>query len=176
MCEDLEEAVKCSKCQASRATPAVAPLHPWEWPLKPWSRLHLDYAGPMEGMMQVDAHSKWVEVRQVQSATSTATVKKLRTVFATHGLPEKIITDSGSVFTSAEFESFLELNGIIHVRSSPYHPASNGLAERAVQLFKHGVKRLKDGSMETRIARFLSKYRLTPHATTGRSPAELLLG
>ena len=93
MCEDLEEAVKCcSKYQSSHATPAVAPLHPWEWPLKPWSRLHLDYTGPMEGKMYlvlVDAHSKWVEVMQVQSPTSTATVEKLRTVFATHGLPEK---------------------------------------------------------------------------------------
>ena len=61
-------------------------------------------------------------------------------------------------------------------RTAPYHPALNGLAERAVQTFKQGIKRIQGGSLETRLARFLFKYRITPHTTTGRSPAELLLG
>ena len=44
---DLEAKVRaCAECQSSRPPPASAPLHPWEWPQKPWSRLHLDYAGP----------------------------------------------------------------------------------------------------------------------------------
>ena len=99
---ELEARVKaCKECQASRPLPAVAPLHPWEWPSKPWSRLHLDYAGPFHGKMflvLVDAHSKWIDVLPVQSATSTLMIEKLRVVFAVHGLPEKIVTDNGSVF------------------------------------------------------------------------------
>lgn len=50
------------------------------------------------------------------------------------------------------------------------------MAERAVQTFKQGLKRMQGGTLETRLARFLAKYRITPHTTTGRSPAELLLG
>ena len=86
------------------------------------------------------------------------------------------MTDNGAVFTSDEFEDFLKTNGVTHTRTAPYHPASNGLAERAVQTFKQGIKRIQGGSLETRLSRFLFKYRITPHTTTGRSPAELLLG
>ena len=63
---DLEAKVRtCSECQSNRPPPASALLHPWEWPQKPWSRLHLDYAGPFLNRMflvLVDAHSKWLEV------------------------------------------------------------------------------------------------------------------
>ena len=62
------------------------------------------------------------------------------------------------------------------MKSAPYHPASNGLAERAVQIFKQGMKRMKAGSLTDRIARVLFSYRITPQTTTGLSPAELLMG
>ena len=66
-------------------------------------------------------------------------------------------------------------NGIHHIRMTPYHPASNGQVERAVQIFKKGIKRHTTGSLETRINRFLFHYRSTPHSTTGVIPAELLI-
>ena len=180
MNSDLEARVRsCEKCHSSRPPPPMVPLHPWEWPSEPWSRLHLDYAGPLQGKMFlviVDGHSKWMDVIPVPSATSAVMIEKLRLLFATHGLPNKIVTDNGSVFTSVEFEDFMQGNGNIHVCSAPYRPASNGLAERAVQTFKQGIARLSEGSLETKLSRFLFKYRITPHATTGRSPAELLLG
>ena len=75
--------------------------------------------------------SAWIEVLPIQSATFTFTIKKLNIVFATHRLPKKIVTDNGSVFVSAEFTEFVEKNGIYQVRTSPYQPASNSLAERA---------------------------------------------
>ena len=78
------------------------------------------------------------------------------------------------MFTSAEFKDFTRNNRIRHVTSAPYHPASNGLAERAVQTFKESMKKSSQGSIETRLFRFLLTYRTTPHTTTGTSPAELL--
>ena len=44
------------------------------------------------------------------------------------------------------------------------------------QTFKQGLKKLTEGSLETRLARFLFSYRTTPQSTTGQSPAELLFG
>ena len=45
--DDLEEVVKrCKQCQCLQNQPPVAPLQPWEWPEKPWVRVHADYAGP----------------------------------------------------------------------------------------------------------------------------------
>ena len=44
---DLENLVRrCQPCQVNRKNPPAAPLHPWEWPTRPWSRLHVDFAGP----------------------------------------------------------------------------------------------------------------------------------
>ena len=103
-------------------------------------------------------------------------IDELRTLFAQFGLPETIVTDNGTCFVSAEFETFLSRNGIKHLTSAPYHPSSNGLAERAVQLVKRGLKKVTRGSMKSRLAKVLFHYRLTPQTTTGISPSELLLG
>ena len=117
-----------------------------------------------------------MKVFSMNNSTSSATIEKLRTTFATHGLPEKLVSDNGSCFTSEEFERFLSKNGIKHVKTAPYHPAANGLAERAVQTFKEGMKKLKEESIETKVSRFLFQYRITPQTTTGITPAELLMG
>ncbi len=177
---ELEERVRqCTRCQESQKLPAQAPLYPWELPHRPWARLHADYAGPFMGkvfLILVDSHSKWMEVYVVGTATSQSTIEKMPVAFATHGIPEMLVTDNGSVFTSTEFATFVEKNGIKHVMSAPYHPATNGLAERAVQTFKAAMKKSVAGSIETKVARFLLQYRLMPHTTTGIPPAELLLG
>jgi hypothetical protein len=124
----------------------------------------------------VDSHSKWIEVHTVSTITSTGTIEKLRQSFASFGLPETIVSDNASVFTSQEFQKFTSRNGIDHIRVAPYHPASNGLAERAVQTVKAGLSKQESGSLDTRLSRLLLTYRVTPHATTGVSPAELLQG
>ena len=72
----------------------------------------------------------------MHSITSQATIEKLQQLFATHGLPETIVTDNESAFTSTEFKQYMEANGIAHLCTAPYHPASNGLAERAAQISK----------------------------------------
>ena len=128
--EDL--AKSCSVCQSLQATPAAAPLHPWVWPDAPWKRIHVDFAGPFQGKMffiLVDAHSKWPEVITMPSTTSQATIEALQSVFSRFGLPDQLASDNGPQFTSVEFALFLKQNGIKHIRSAPYHPSSNGLAE-----------------------------------------------
>ena len=109
-------------------------MHPWEWPHCPWARVHIDYAGPVEGkilLITVDAHSKWIDVAVVTSATSSITIEKLRGMFATHGISGVIVSDNGTVFINDKFETFMTLNGIKHVKSAQYHPSTNGLAEWA---------------------------------------------
>lgn len=96
--------------------------------------------------------------------------------FAMLGLPEILVTNNGTAFTSTEFEQFCKHNGIRHVTSSPYRPASNGLAEQAVQTFRKGMKKMTDGSLDTHLACFLFTYHLTLQSVTGVSPAELLFG
>ena len=85
-----------------------------------------------------------------------------------------MVTDNSPQFTSIEFAQFTKNNGIKHVTSSPYHPSTNGLAERTVQTFKEGIRQQKIGSIETRVARFLFAYRNTPQSTTGVSLAVMM--
>lgn len=171
---DIERTVKdCEMCQLNSKLPPSAPLHPWEWPGQPWHRIHIDYAGPYEGKMIlviVDAHSKYIDAHVVASATTSVTLTKLRQTFATLGLPSTIVSDNGSCFTSDEFRKFCRINGIKNITSSPYHPASNGLAERAVQTVKAALKKTR-GNLEDRLYSFLARYRVTPQGTTGQAPA-----
>jgi len=67
-----------------------------------------------------------MEVHITTSATSSVTIDKMRTTFAALGLPEILVTDNDPAFTSGEFEKFVKGNGIRHVKTAPYHPASNG--------------------------------------------------
>ena len=153
-------------------------MHPWEWPTRPWMCIHVDYAGPFMGKMfwvVSDAHSKWLEIEMVLAATSRATVMQLRRMFAIYRLPELLVSDNGSAFVSKEFEDCLKGNRIRHVTSVPYHPSSNGLAERSVQTFKNSMKKGMGNDLERQLFNFLFHYKTTPHTTTGVSPAELMM-
>jgi len=176
----IEKTVRsCTECQAVQAAPPLAPLNPWKWPSRPWARLHIDFAGPFQGktfLVIIDAHSKWIEAMSVGSTSSAAAILELRTLFSRYGIPETLVSDNGTGFTSGEFENFLATNGVKHLKSAPYHPATNGLAERAVQIVKRGLKKVTAGSVEERLARVLFAYRITPQSTTGLAPDELLLG
>ena len=179
--KQLEEASKsCVRCQAIKSKPAVAPLHPWLWPSRPWQRIHVDFAGPFKGKMffiVVDGHSKWPEVIEMKSTTSEKTIEILRQLFACYGLPEQLVSDNGTQFTSDEFARFTKANGIKHIRTTPYHPSSNGLAERFVQTFKRAMTAGQhDGkTFQHRLSNFLLTYRSAPHATTNQSPCSLFL-
>ena len=179
---EIEAVAKaCQPCHEAKQAPPKAPLQPWVWPSKPWQRVHLDFAGPIMGksfLLAIDAHSKWGEVYEMSSTTTTKTIEVLRRLFATYGLPLQIVSDNGPQFIAEEFASFLKANGVRHTRSAPYHPASNGEAERFVRTFKEAMKATKYESLTLshRLQNFLLAYRSTPHATTNLAPCELFLG
>ena len=164
--------------------PHRAPIHPWEHGSKQWTRIHVDYAGPFRGMMYLiimDSYSKWLDVYPVSSASTQVTIEKLRMLFATHGLSEILVSDNASCFRSEEFGEFMNRNNIRHVTGAPYKPETNGLAERAMQTFKRSLKKLVEtntfnATIQTLFSRLLFSYQITPHSSTGVSPAELLMG
>lgn len=178
MNKDIEQFVStCGKCQVNHTDPLTVKPIPWEWPSRPWSRLHIDYAGPLENkyfLVIVDAHTKWMEIFPVNTATSQTTITILRWTFSRFGLPYTIVSDNGTCFTSMEFNSYLQSLGIQHLTTAPYHPQSNGMAERCVQILKKGLKKFTDGTLDQRVANILFSYRTTPQSTTGKTPAELM--
>lgn len=175
--KELEIMIKnCDQCQEFRHNPPRAPIQHWESPGGPWIRLYIDFAGPFqEQTFLIDAYSKWTEVCRVPSTSSSNVIRELRRLFASFGVPETIVSDNDTSFKSEMMEKFYKLNGIKFIFIAPYHPSSNGQAERAVQTTKQSLEILKEGDWETKISRFLLKQHSTPSIATGVSPAEMML-
>ncbi|XP_055522952.1 uncharacterized protein K02A2.6-like [Wyeomyia smithii] len=181
---DVTRAVSvCTDCASVAKTDRKTNLSSWPAPEKPWQRVHLDYAGPMAGqyyLILVDAFSKWPEVIRTKDITTAATTHLLRGIFARFGAPETLVTDNGPQFTSEQFALFCSRNAIQHLRTAPFHPQSNGLAERFVDTFRRAIRKIntRGETVEEAVDIFLQCYRSTPcrSAPEGKSPAELLLG
>ncbi|XP_063615040.1 uncharacterized protein K02A2.6-like [Penaeus indicus] len=105
-----------------------------------WSELSA-VQGPFRGhtfLIVVDSFSKWPGVIPMTSTIAYSTVRV--SLFATHGIPEQTLSVNGPQFASSEFENFCKGNNVKHTRSAPYHPVTNGEAERFVQKFKNNMK------------------------------------
>ena len=150
---DIEEKInRCYTCKSSRTSPARAPLHPLEWPRYPgtgstWTMPTM--------LIVIVVHSKWIEVYLIGVTNSTTSIEKLRCCFATHSLPDLLVTDKGLCFTGLEFAEFTRNNGINYELVIPYHQASNGLAESSVKIVKSGLRRMSCGTLETKLSRIL---------------------
>ena len=127
-------------------------------------------------LVVIDAHSKWIEAIPLKTANALTTIRQLRKLFAQFGIPNTLVSDNGPQFAAVEFHEFCHLNGIRHTRVAPYHPSSNGLAERAMRVVKDGLKKQQGDTLLDQLSRLLFQYKITPQTTTSIAPAELLLG
>ncbi|XP_015118418.1 uncharacterized protein K02A2.6-like [Diachasma alloeum] len=178
--KDIETMVKnCQECMEVLSAPAKTPTQPWVAPDKPWTRSHVDFAGPMAGqtfLIVVDSTTKCLEVKRVSSPNSLNVIKVLRALFATFGIPDTIVSDNGTAFISEEIKAFYQRNGIKAMYIAPYNPQANGQAERMVHTAKRSLKKLNEGDWELKLARILLKQHSIPSTSTGASPAELMMG
>ena len=178
---DIEDLAKhCNDCMRTSNSPNTTPPHPWEWTTKPMQRIHLDFFGPFyehQVLVMVDAYSGWIEAQVIKKIDSTSTIKILSKWLSQFGIPLQIVTDNGSQFTSAKFASFVKQSGITHITTPAYHQSSNGIAERAVQTVKRGLRKnnVKSEGFQETIDNYLMFYRATPNQS-GFSPSELFLG
>ena len=83
------------------------------------------------------------EVIQIHEGATSAsqTITQLRRIFARFGIPKQIVSDNGPQFVSSEFRTFCKKQGIRHTLVPPYHPQSNGQAERFVKTLKVAIKK-----------------------------------
>lgn len=179
---DIEGLIaNCVSCRLSQPSPEKSPLIPWKSTDTVWSRIHVDFAGPVREfyfLIIIDSFSKWVEVFKTKCITTNFTISKLRDVFGRFGLIDTLVSDNGRQFTSEEFKVLMRRNNIKHILTAPDHPATNGQAENFVKTFKKTLTgNLREGeNLDGIISTFLVDYRSTKHCTTGESPAKLLLG
>ena len=120
-------------------------------------------------MLIVDYYSRFIEISKLASITSAEVIQHTKSIFARHGIPEEIVTDNGTQYSSEAFALFSQEYKFSHITSSPLYPLSNGEAERAVKT----VKQLLDKNEDPYLA--LLSYRSTS-IRNGYSPSELLMG
>jgi transposase InsO family protein len=171
----------CHVC-ATTATLPPATFQPWPEPANAWSRVHMDFAGPIWGskwFIMIDAKSKFPFVADMGNNTTASNLcRVLDQAIDWLGPPETLVSDNGPPFNSYEMQSFYTKYGIEHINTPPYHPASNGIAERFVRSFKEGMnKEHASGTTDKNVAlrNTLRTFRWTPHTTTDVPPADMLL-
>ena len=131
-------------------------------------------------LIMVDSFSKkiWTALMNTDT-TATKTLAVLFGWFCDEtGIPTTLVSDNGPQFTAKEFGDKMSKWGVNHLLTPPYHPASNGLAERAVGLVKDRLKKMDCSAAPVQLyvgLKYICRiHGLTPHSSTGRCPYELV--
>ena len=181
--EQIEKIAKeCEGCNRYRKKPNPAPLCSWPFAKRPMERVHIDYCDFKGKMLlvMIDAYSKyiWTHVCNVDSTTYKTLTVLYDWFVERSGFPLTLVSDNGPQFTSKDFSDRMAKWGIKHILTPPYHPASNGLAEKAVGIVKNKLKKMNSPGnpleLQVNLNSSLREYRATPHSSTGRTPYELI--
>lgn len=175
MSQDIQHFVlSCKSCEKFRPSNPKQSLMSHDIPDLPFHKIGMDichFAGK-DYLVVVDYYSKWIEVNSLKNKTADNVIKKLKSLFATHGIPKYIVSDN-MPFGSYTFTQFAKTLEIKLITSSPRYPQSNGLAEKAVGIVKCMMRKCKDTNSDFSIA--MLHYRTTPVAGLEYSPSELLM-
>ena len=114
----------------------------------------------------------------MKSTKLDAVTPQLDGIWARHGVPEVVIHDGGPPFNSHEWKRYAEASGFVSEMITPGHPQANGLAEKMMSSLTKIIHmaQAEKTSEKREINAWLMAYRNAPHSTTGRCPAELLMG
>lgn len=166
----------CVPCQALQNGPKAI-FTKWRETTYPFERIHVDFC-KIGSITILVLFSKWIDCKIMKKTDAKTVCEELRQIFVIFGLPTTLVSDNGPPFSSDFLIKFS--NGIEVLKSPPYHPQSNGSAERAVQTVKVTLKKLmidnrtKDMTWDLKLNNFLLKYRNTPSTVTNMSPLKML--
>jgi transposase InsO family protein len=167
----------CGACQRVKKPPASGTETSWPLSTFPFQRVHVDYAGPMEGfyyLLVVDSYSNYPFVFRTTGETAAETLGKLKELFGMFGLPKAIVSDNGPAFRSEEFRQYFMKRGVELWPTPVGHPKSNGLVERFVGNFKMHMKITEGkGDIDSRMHSFLLQYRCAA-VRGGKSPSDMV--
>ena len=147
--------------------------------------VHIDLVGPLppsQGytylLTMIDRKTRWFEVVPVRNITAETIAKNfVQHWIARYGVPQSIISDRGAQFESDLFNSLARHLNIKHLRTTSYHPQTNGMLERFHRTLKTSLAILSTNyQWHTALPFVLMAWRNTPSKTTGCSPAQLLFG
>ena len=179
---------RCPECQLSQIKRSGrAPLIPLPIMGEPFERIAMDIVGPLPRSKQghryilvvCDYATRYPEAIPLKKFTAPVIADELIEIFSRHGVPREILTDQGTNFTSQLLQELYKMIGVKPIKTSPYHPQTDGLVERFNQTLKQMLKKTieEEGrDWHKLIPYVLFAYREVPQSTTGFSPFELIYG
>ena len=177
----------CPVCQkAARKPSAKAPLQPLPVISEPFERVAIDIVGPLPRtksgfkylLTMVDYGTRYPEAVPLRSTDSASVATALMGIFTRLGVPKEVLTDQGSNFLSSLMEELYRMLGTRHLKTSPYHPQTNGAVERFHGTLKHMLRKTTTDKRDwdTVLPSVLFAFREVPCASTGFSPFDLMFG
>lgn len=189
MLSDIEEYVRsCETCQSHKGRVGLPPGLLHSIPVsKIFQHMHIDIIGPTISsttrgnkyiMTATDAFSKYVFARPYQSIKTADVIQFItEEILLVHGIPDKIISDRGTQFTSEEWKKVMRENSIPHKLTSPYHPQANGIDERVngtiVRMLKNYVDEFQS-NWDTLLRWSVYNYNTTIHSSSNFSPYHVM--
>ncbi len=178
----------CRECQLVNppASPK-APLRPLPLMQVPFERIGMDLIGPLErsarghrfALVLVDYATRYPEAVALRNISAKSVAEALFSMISRVGIPKEILTDQGTAFMSRTIRELYELLGIKSIRTSVYHPQTDGLVERFNRTLKTMIRKFvhEDAkNWDKWLEPLLFAVREVPQASTGFSPFELLYG
>ncbi|KAL2099488.1 hypothetical protein ACEWY4_003882 [Coilia grayii] len=178
----------CSKCQlTSIRKTSPYPLQPLPVIETPFSRIAMDLVGPLERsqtghryiLVICDYATRYPEAFPFRKIAARPIAQALLQLFSRVGIPQEVLTDQGTAFLSRTMKQVYSLLGIKGIRTTPYHPQTDGLVERYNQTLKGMLRKfvaVNGKDWDRWLPYLLFAYQEVPQASTGFSPFELLYG
>ena len=126
-----------------------------------------------------DYATRYPEAMPLKRFTAPAVAEQLMELFSRHGVPKEILTDQGTNFMSQLLQELYKMLGVKPVRTTPYHPQTDGLVERFNQTLKQMLRKIIDEEgrdWDKLVPYILFAYREVPQSSTGFSPFEMVYG
>ncbi len=163
------------------------PLIPLPVISQPFERIAMDIVGPLPRSTQgnrfvlvvCDYATRYLAAVAMKHIDAASVAEELIKIFARVGVPKEVLTDQGTNFTSQLLTELYRMLHVRPIRTTPYHPQTDGLVERFNQTLKLMLRKttVKQGKDWDKLLPYLLfAYREVPQASTGFSPFELLYG
>ena len=177
----------CKGCQlAAKQHKSRAPLQPLPCVGEPFQKVAFDLVGPLPRtssghkylLTAMCLYTKYPDAIPLKKVDNASVLDAMMQIFSRYGMPCELLTDQGSVFTSKLTALMCTTFGISKIRTSPYHPQSDGALERWHACLKGMIKKAggKLCEWDQQLKYILFAYRDTPHCVTGFSPFVLMFG